>query len=412
MMKIVYMTREYPPNIYGGAGVHVEHLAGEVAKLANVEVKCFGDQRSELGSLSVRGYPFKESLFRNNPQKVKKALMVLLTGLHFNALPIEADIIHCHTWYAAWAGILAKLCYGIPLLVTVHSLEPLRPWKREQLGRGYDLSLWLEKTALEMAEAVIAVSSSSRQEILSHFRVDPRAVHVIHNGIDVNQYKKVTTTEALRKYSVDPRVPYVLFLGRISRQKGILEFVNAVRHFKREIQVVLCTGTADTPELAREVKTSINRIQSERNQVVWIQHMVTRKEAVELYSHAAVFCCPSMYEPFGLINLEAMACETAVVATAVGGIKDVVLPGETGVLVDLGSQADGEPAPALPDRFARDFANAVNELISDEERRKRMARRGRERAEREFGWDKVALEHMKLYQSVADKGISPLDPTL
>lgn len=400
-MKIVYMTREYPPYVYGGAGVHLEHLAREAAKLATVEVKCFGDQSTNLGSLSVRGYPFREGPFGDNPRKVKKALMVLLTNLHFNALPVEADIVHCHTWYAAWAGILTKICYGIPLLVTVHSLEPLRPWKREQLGRGYDLSLWLEKTALEMADAIIAVSSSSREEILSHFRVNPGDVRVIHNGIDVNAYRKVGTTQALQKFGVRPHVPYVLFLGRISRQKGIVHFLNAVRHFNPETQVVLCTGSADTPELSQEVTSCIDRVKSERGNVVWIQHMVAREEAVELYSHAAVFCCPSLYEPFGLINLEAMACETAVVATAVGGIPDVVIPGETGLLVDVELRSAHEPVPANPKGFAEDLARAVNELICDEGRRKSMARRGRQRAEKDFGWDKVALDHMKLYRSVA-----------
>jgi len=408
-MKIVYMTREYPPHVYGGAGVHMEHLAREVAKLATVEVKCFGEQRSELGNLSVRGYPFQEGLFRDNPQKVKKALMVLLTDLHFNARPIEADIVHGHTWYTAWAGILARMCYGIPLVVTVHSLEPLRPWKREQLGRGYDLSLWLERTALEMADAIIAVSSSSRKEILSHFKVDPDAVRVIPNGIDVKAYKKATTAQALEKYGVKTHVPYVLFLGRISRQKGIIHFLNAVRHLMPDIQVVLCTGTADTSALAQEVRTSVDRVRSERNNVVWIQRMVTRKEAVELYSHAAVFCCPSVYEPFGLINLEAMACETAVVAAAVGGIKDVVLHGDTGLLVDFEPRSANEPAPANPERFAQDLAAAVNELMSDPRRRKSMGRSGRERAEKEFGWDKVASEHLRLYQHVVDRDIDLLN---
>lgn len=394
------MTREYPPHLYGGAGVHVEYLAREMACLATVEVKCFGDQEVGFGNPLVKGYPFREDMFEGNPRRVKQALMTLLTCMHFNAAPIEADVVHCHTWYAAWGGILAKLCYGTPLVVTVHSLEPLRPWKREQLGHGYDLSSWVEKTALEMADAVIAVSKSDREEILARFNVAPERVRVVPNGIDSNQYRRVMTTGALEKYGVDQDAPYVLFLGRVTRQKGIVHFVNAIRHLNPEIQVVLCAGSPDTPEIALEVETAMVSVQKIRKNMVWIREMVTREAAIELYSHASVFCCPSIYEPFGIINLEAMACETPVVGSAVGGIKEVVVPGETGELVAFEPTSADDPEPAKPREFARDLAQAVNKLVVDEGLRKEMGRKGRERVVGAFGWDRVASRVMEVYQGL------------
>jgi glycogen synthase len=403
-LKVVYMTREYPPHIYGGAGVHIEHLARHMARLAEVQVKCFGDQQLARPHLAVQGYPFEAGFFDANPRKVKQALMVLLTGMRFNELPVEADVVHTHTWYAAWGGILARLCYGTPLAVTVHSLEPLRPWKREQLGRGYDLSSWVEKTALEMADRVIAVSGSDRGEILSRFQVDADRVRVIPNGIEPDVYQPVSTVECLQQYGVDPEIPYVLFLGRVSRQKGIHHFLNACRHIDSGVQIVLCAGSPDTPCVAEEIAAQWADLHGSRSGLVWIREMIPRQSAIELYSHAAVFCCPSVYEPFGIINLEAMACETPVVASAVGGIKDVVVDGETGLLVSFDRQSPDNPEPKDPERFTHELAQSINRLLRDRELGAAMGRKGRQRVARHFGWDRVAERVLEVYREmVAEK---------
>jgi len=399
-MKVVIMTREYPPHVYGGAGVHVEYLARELARMATVEVKCFGEQRLDFGNPAVHGYPFGSDMFEGNPRRVRQALMVLQSCLHFNAAPVEADVVHCHTWYSMWGGILAKICYGVPLVITVHSLEPLRPWKREQLGRGYDLSTWVEKTAIEMADAVIAVSETDRQEIANRFQVAKNRLQVIPNGIDTRQYGPVASTSALEKYGIDPGRPYVLFLGRVSRQKGIGHFVSACRQLKPEIQAVICASAPDTSAFALEIEKSVEVVQKERGNVIWIREMVTRPEAIELYSHAAVFCCPSIYEPFGIINLEAMACETPVVASRVGGIKEVVVPGETGFLVEFAPAAPDDFEPAEPERFASELAARMNELVANENLRRAMGRKGRERVVSQFGWAAVAEKVLAVYDMV------------
>lgn len=403
-LRVVYMTREYPPHIYGGAGVHIEHLASHMARLAEVQVKCVGDQQVAQPHLSVQGYPLEDGLFDANPLKVKQALMVLLTGMRFNALPIEADVVHCHTWYAAWGGILAKLCYGLPLAVTVHSLEPLRPWKREQLGRGYDVSSWVEKTALEMADRVIAVSESDRKEILSRFQVADDRVRAIPNGVSPEVYRPVSSTACLSHYGIDPATPYVLFLGRVSRQKGIHHFLRACRHIDPGVQIVLCAGNPDTPGLAEEIEAGWAALQKERRGLVWIHDMIPRQRAVELYSHAAVFCCPSVYEPFGIINLEAMACETPVVASAVGGINDVVVHGETGFLVPFERRSPDDVEPRDPARFARELAHSINHLLRERELAATMGRKGRQRVIGHFGWDRVAEQVLAVYRDmVAEK---------
>jgi glycogen synthase len=371
--------------------------------MATVEVKCFGEQRFDFGNPSVHGYPFGSDMFEGNPRRVRQALMVLQSCLHFNAAPVEADVVHCHSWYAMWGGILAKICYGVPLVITVHSLEPLRPWKREQLGRGYDLSSWVEKSALEMADAVIAVSESDRREIASRFQVADNRLSVIPNGIDTSQYRPVTTFSALEKYGIDPDRPYVLFLGRVSRQKGISHFIAASHHLKPEIQAVICASAPDTSELALEIEKSVETLQKERGNVIWLQEMVTRPEAIELYSHAAVFCCPSIYEPFGIINLEAMACETPVVASRVGGIKDVVVEGETGFLVDVDPVAPDNSEPADPQKFAVALAARMNELVADEKLRHAMGCKGRQRVVAKFGWGAVAEKVFAVYGAMTDK---------
>ncbi|HET6408590.1 MAG TPA: glycogen synthase, partial [Chthoniobacteraceae bacterium] len=337
-MKTLLLTNEYPPTIYGGAGVHVEYLSRELAKLMAVEVRCYGETMREprlnLPSLQATGYGVDTSTWRA-PKPLHSVFAALQRGVDWNAAGIDADVVHLHTWYTHFAGITAKLNYGIPMVLTVHSLEPLRPWKREQLGGGYDFSVWIEKTAIEMADAVIAVSNETREDILRLFEVPPERVPVIYNGIDLDEYQPAKSSEALVKYGVDPNIPYVLFVGRITRQKGIIHLVRAIEHMTPGFQVVLCAGAPDTPEIAAEMKSAIDEVSASRPGVIWIQQMVTVPEKIQFYTHAAAFCCPSIYEPFGIINLEAMACETPVVASAVGGIKEVVVEGETGFLVPI-----------------------------------------------------------------------------
>jgi alpha-maltose-1-phosphate synthase len=318
----------------------------------------------------------------------------------FNTMNIDSDLVHCHTWYSHFGGILAKKNYGLPLVITVHSLEPLRPWKREQLAGAYEFSLWVEKTALEMADAIIAVSDATKHDIDRLFNVDPARVHVIHNGIDLNQYRKVDSTGALKRYGIDPAKPYLLFVGRIARQKGFQHLVRAIQFMDRDFQIVLCAAAPDTPQLAEEMRIAVERAQAQRPGIIWIDEMVDQQTACEFYSHAAVFICPSIYEPFGIINLEAMACETAVVATAVGGIKEVVVDGETGFLVPL-EQMKESPFEAIdPEKFARDIAERVNELMIDRQLRERFGKAGRKRVEENFSWTAIAEKTKKLYETL------------
>lgn len=399
-LRALLLTREFPPEVYGGAGVHVDNLARELARLIPVEVRTFGSQDVRAGNLVVRGYRLAEAGAGEAPEKFLMALQALRVCISFNASPIEADLVHCHTWYAHFGGLLAKILYGLPLLVTVHSLERLRPWKREQLGRGADLSAWIERTTVEAADAVVAVSHEMKADVLRHFRVAPERVHVIYNGIDPEAYRRVAGRQRLDRYGIDPARPYVLFVGRISRQKGLLHLIHALRHLDPGAQVVLCAGAPDTPEIAREVEEAVRRVQAERGGVVWIQEMVDRPTAVELYSHAAAFCCPSIYEPFGIINLEAMACETPVVASAVGGIKEVVVHGKTGYLVPLEQDADSPFEPRDPGAFSRDLARHLNALLADGSLRRAMGAEGRRRAVALFGWAAIARQTLSLYRSL------------
>ncbi len=399
-MKVLFYTREFPPYVYGGAGVHVEYLSAELAKLMEVEVRCFGDQDAKSDHLTVKGYPYENIVYKNSNSQLKAVLQTLSTCVQMNAETIDADIVHCHTWYSNFAGIIAKLCYGIPLVVTTHSLEPLRPWKREQLGRGYDASLWIEKTAIEMADAVIAVSKETRDDILHHFNVDPEKIKVIYNGINLKEYQATQETSALEKYHIDPSKPYVLFVGRITKQKGIIHLVNAIKYIDADTQIVLCAGAPDTPEIAKEMEESVHKVQKDRDNVIWIAEMLDKKSVIQLYSHADVFCCPSIYEPFGIINIEAMACRTAVVASAVGGIKEVVVDGETGILVPLDQQQVAPFEPKFPDTFARDLARGINTLIGNRELREKMAENGRKRVEETFDWSAIALQIKVLYESL------------
>jgi glycogen synthase len=399
-MRVLLMTNEFPPNIYGGAGVHVEYLARELSKLTPVEVRSFQDQAYSEGQLKVLGTRFDGSVFAGCPKELLSPLKAFGTGLAFNGQGIEADVVHCHTWYTHFGGILARILYGIPLVVTVHSLEPLRPWKREQIGRGYDLSSWIEKTALEMADAVVAVSKSTRADILRLFNVKPEKVPVIPNGIDTDEYKRVEAPAVLAKYDIDPAKPYVLFVGRMTRQKGLYYLLHAIPGLDPDIQVVLCAGESDTPALQRELEAMVAALKTRRPGIIWIPEMVARPTAIALYSHATVFCCPSIYEPFGIINLEAMACGTPVVGSKVGGIAEVVVDGETGFLIDPRLSAEVPHDPSDPEGFAAAMAEAINRLARNPELRASMGAKGRERVERNYSWSNIARQTLALYKSL------------
>ena len=406
-MKALFLTNEFPPTIYGGAGVHVDYLSRELSKLMEVEARCYGkdgrEKRIDTPTLKATEFGLDASAY-TAPKALHSVFGAVQRCLDWNTTAIDADIVHLHTWYTHMGGILAKLNYGIPLVLTVHSLEPLRPWKREQLGGGYDFSCWVEKTAIEMADAVIAVSSETKADVLRLFDVDPNKVHVIYNGIDLDEYQPVKTTEALQRYGIDPSVPFVLFVGRITRQKGIVHLVNAIKYMEPGFQIVLCAGAPDTPAIASEMKAAVEAASASRANIIWIEEMVNKATVYELYSHAAVFCCPSIYEPFGIINLEAMACETPVVASAVGGIKEVVLPGETGYLVPLAQMTESPFEPLHPDQFSRDLAERINELMANPALREKMGKAGRQRAVEMFSWKAIAQQTYDLYAALTQRG--------
>lgn len=400
-MKVLFLTNEYPPHIYGGAGVHVGYLTRELAKSIDVDVRCFGDQDFQDGRLNVKGYSLDISAF-TCPKPLQSVFGAVQRCLDFNTTNIDAQLVHCHTWYSHFGGILAKKNYGIPLVITTHSLEPLRPWKREQLGVGYDFSLWVEKTALEMADAIIAVSGETKADIERLFDADPNRVHVIHNGIALEEYRRVDAVDALIRDGIDPQTPYLLFVGRITRQKGIIHLVRAIEFMDSDFPIVLCAGAPDTSEIGEEMKQAVAAAQKKRKNIYWIGEMLDREAVVELYSHAAVFCCPSIYEPFGIINLEAMACETAVVASAVGGIKEVVVDGETGFLVPV-DFVKGTFKLANPEKFSRDLASKINHLMKDRPLGEKFGKAGRKRAEEHFSWTKIAAKTKSLYENCCRK---------
>lgn len=400
-MKVLFLTNEYPPHIYGGAGVHVGYLTRELAKTLDVDVRCFGDQDFRDGRLSVKGYDLDTSSF-TCPKPLQSVFGAVQRCLDFNTTNIDADLVHCHTWYSHFGGILAKKNYGIPLVITTHSLEPLRPWKREQLAGGYDFSLWVEKAALEMADAIIAVSAETKRDIERLFEVAPERVHVIHNGIDLKEYRKVDATAAVERHGIDPKKPYLLFVGRITRQKGIIHLVRAIQFMDDDFQIVLCAGAPDTKEIGEEMNDAVATAQKKRKNIFWIEEMLDRPAVIELYSHAAVFCCPSIYEPFGIINLEAMACETTVVASAVGGIKEVVVEGETGFLVPV-DFIEGTFKLANPEKFSRDLADRINQLMKERQLREKFGKAGRKRAEEFFSWTRIAEKTKALYETCCCK---------
>jgi len=398
-VQALILTNEFPPEIYGGAGVHVGELTRELRRLIELDIRTFGAHVEQADGLRIRGYPAGHDLI-GAPEPLRPMLGALSRDLGFLSDPVTAELVHCHTWYTHLAGILVKLAYDIPLVVTVHSLEPLRPWKREQLAGGYEVSLWIERSALQMADAVIAVSQGTRDDVLRLFAIPPERVPVIHNGIDTDFYAPDPATDALERYGVDPAVPYVLFVGRVTRQKGIVHLVRAIEHLDPGIGVVLCAGQPDTPQIAAEMQEGVAAARAHRPNVVWIPEMVSREAARQLYSHAAVFCCPSVYEPFGIINLEAMACETPVVASAVGGIPEVVADGETGLLVPVELSMDDPMSPVDPDRFEMNLAGAINRLMVDAITREVMGRAGRRRAIEHFSWRAIAEETTELYRSL------------
>lgn len=386
-MRIGLLTREWPPEVYGGAGVHVEFLVPRLRELVDVDVHCFGAPRSGEGVHSHQPAPGMEH--------ANQALSTLSVDLSITAAVDGVNLVHSHTWYANHAGHLAKLLYGVPHVVTAHSLEPRRPWKAEQLGGGYRLSSWVEKTAYESADAIIAVSEGMRADVLDCYpTLDPDRVKVVRNGIDSSAYHPVTEHDALRHYGVDPDRPIVVFVGRITRQKGVGHLIAAAHQIDPDAQLVLCAGAPDTPEIAEETTKAVSELAASRPGVYWIQKMLQPAEVRQFLSHATVFVCPSVYEPLGIVNLEAMACGTAVVASDVGGIPEVVDDGRTGLLVHY-DEADAS-------MFRMDLADAVNTLLGDPERAKAMGAAGRERAVTEFSWASVAEQTVAVYRSVLD----------
>jgi alpha-maltose-1-phosphate synthase len=392
-MRIDVLTREYPPEVYGGAGVHVEYLARELRRAADVRVHCWGEDR---GDPSVSAHRSPETLAGANP-----ALQTMGIDLAMAAACLGTDLVHSHTWYANLGGHLAKLLHGVPHVITTHSLEPLRPWKAEQLGGGYALSSWCERTALLAADTVIAVSEGMRRDVLTCYpEVDPDRVRVVHNGIDTAEYAPSTTTEALTAAGVDPDRPSVLYVGRITRQKGVPYLLQAARAFAPDAQLLLLAGAPDTPEIAAEVSGLVAELRSVRSGVVWIEQMLPKPAVVQFLTAATVFVCPSIYEPMGIVNLEAMACETAVVATATGGIPEVVADGETGLLVPIEQVTDGTGMPSDPPRFVGDLANRVNAVLADPATAAAFGQAGRRRAVEHFSWPAIASRTMELYRSL------------
>ncbi|QDQ14906.1 glycogen synthase [Streptomyces spectabilis] len=386
-MKVGLLTREYPPDVYGGAGVHVEFLARELRALTDLDVHCWGADAADPADDVVRHRAWSALDTAND------ALRTLSVDLAMAAALDGRDLVHTHTWYANLAGHVGKLLHGIPHVMTSHSLEPLRPWKAEQLGGGYAVSSWAERAAVEAADAVIAVSGAMREDILACYpAVDPAKVRVVHNGIDTELYRPDPGISALARHGVDPGRPYVLFVGRITRQKGVPHLLRAARSLEPGVQLVLCAGAPDTPEIDREFRALFTELSRARGGVHWIPRMLPRPEVVQLLSHAAVFVCPSVYEPLGIVNLEAMACGTAVVASRVGGIPEVVADGTTGLLVPY-DRYDEE-------RFEHDLGLLLNHLAADPRRAAAMGAAGRYRARREFGWGTVARHTVEVYEDV------------
>jgi alpha-maltose-1-phosphate synthase len=403
-MRIGILTNEYPPNVYGGAGVHVEYLTRELAALDGgrhtVDVLAFGSQAERAGSLHVRGILPPMDLPAGDPRH-GKLFGTLLQNLVMGASLPPIDIVHGHTWYAHFGGCLVKHLQGVPLVLTTHSLEPHRPWKVEQLGRAYHVSSWIERTAYQSADGIVAVSEAMKHDVQELYGVPPGRVRVIHNGIDPQQYRPTPNPAVLREQGIDPDVPIVLFVGRVTRQKGILHLVHAIEHIHEGAQIVLCAGAPDTPEIGHEMAEAVERARARSaHRIVWIRDMLPKEKVITLYTHAAIFVCPSIYEPFGIINLEAMACGTPVVASAVGGIPEVVEHGETGLLVPPEVISAAESEPRHPEQFSRDLASAVNVLLDNPALRAAMSAAARARVEAQFSWASIARQTVDFYEAV------------
>jgi len=410
-MKIMMITNEYPPHIYGGAGVHVDYLCRELVRLDDarhrLKVLCFGDQQESGANFDVTGIAGMPDIFRQGEAN-EKVIDVLRRNIAITGLAGNADIVHCHTWYAFLAGCLVKQFMEIPLVITVHSLEPKRPWKREQIGTGYNVSGWLEKTAMENADGIIAVSQGMKSDIMNCYQPDAEKIRVIYNGIDTGQYQKTLNPDILVAYGIDPLKPYVLFVGRLTRQKGIIHLVHALPYINEGVQIVLCAGAPDTEAIAREMRVEVERARvGAPNDIIWIPDMVPVEQIIVLYSHATLFVCPSVYEPFGIINLEAMACGAPVVAAAVGGIPEVVVHGQTGILVPFDPVSSADPEPLRPEQYARDLAAAINELLRAPERRQIMGAESRRWVESHFRWEAIAQQTLEYYEELCEnlKGV-------
>jgi starch synthase len=397
-LRVAVLTREFPPEVYGGAGVHVEYLTRELAHQADVTVHCWGADRAPVDGLPPAvAHSSWDALAGKAPHLA--ALQAVSIDLTMAAAVEDADVVHSHTWYANFAGHLARLLYGHPHVATVHSLEPLRPWKSEQLAGGYALSSFCERTALEAADAIIAVSAAQRSDILSVYpSIDAERIDVIHNGIDAEEYRPDLGTDVLERYAVDPGAPSVVFVGRITRQKGVPYLLDAALDIDPSAQLVLCAGAPDTPELAAEVQQKVDTLRSARGNVIWLDQMLAKDEIIQLLTHATVFVCPSIYEPQGIVNLEAMGCETAVVATDTGGIPEVVEDGVTGLLVPFAARDHGSRDPVDPKSFVTGIADRVNELLADPGRAEEMGRAGRARAVEHFAWPAIAEQTAALYR--------------
>ncbi|SDS24813.1 glycogen synthase [Actinoplanes derwentensis] len=393
MLRADLISREYPPEVYGGGGVHLEYLARDLRALADVRVHCFGAPRDEPG---VIAYPEPAELAGANA-----ALRTMGVNLAMAQGCAGADVVHSHTWYANFAGHTAKLLHGVPHVLTTHSLEPLRPWKAEQLGGGYALSSFCERTAIEGADAIIAVSGGMRRDVLKAYpSVDPDRVHVIYNGIDTELYQPDRGTDVVDRLGIDRNRPSVVFVGRITRQKGLPYLVRACKELPADAQIILLAGAPDTPEILTEVASLVADLQKTRDGVIWVQEMLPKQDVIQVLTHATVFVCPSIYEPMGIVNLEAMACETAVVATATGGIPEVVADGETGVLVPIQQLEDGTGTPVDPARFVADLATALTRLLNDPQLAERMGKAGRRRAVEKFSWSRIAEDTLEIYRTV------------
>ena len=392
-MRVDLLTKEYPPEIYGGAGVHVTELVLALRESMSVTVRCFGADRDEA---NVVAYRVPAELASANA-----ALATIGVDLQIANDVAGADVVHSHTWYANDAGRLAQLVHGIPHVVTAHSLEPLRPWKAEQLGGGYSLSSWIEKSAYEAADAVIAVSEGMRQDILRCYpAIDPAKVHTIHNGIDCEAWRPTENTGVFERYGIDPTRPSVVFVGRITRQKGLLYLLEAVTSLPADVQIILCAGAADTPEILAEVETKVAALRDSRSGVVWISEHLPRHELSAVLTQGTIFVCPSIYEPLGIVNLEAMACGIPVVGTATGGIPEVIEDGVTGWLVPLEQKSDGTGTPLYPEMFVRDLAAALNQAVKDPVLAAKMGLAARKRAQDHFDWKTIAAQTRAVYDLV------------